>query len=71
MNQYEKLAEAIVKQHADDYRAAKKKLAINPNNNSALYQLKRAESYFKSKSFERLTGLDSNLILQKLSNEAN
>lgn len=66
---YEKLANAIILQAVKDYRAAKKKLKKQPTNKDAEITIKDTERFFRSDWFTALTDVDGALILRKLQEE--
>ena len=47
-NAYENLANAIIVQAAEDYRAALKKIKAHPKNKDAINEALRIESFFRS-----------------------
>ena len=69
MDDYEKLANAIVLQAAKDYRFALKILVKHPHTDSALYTKREVESFFRSGLFSMLTAIDSEMLIQKLNEE--
>ena len=66
---YEKLANAIILQAVKDYRAAKKKLKKQPTNKDAEIMIKDTERFFRSDWFTALTDVDGEVILRKLQEE--
>ena len=66
---YEKLANAIILQAVKDYRAAKKKLKKQPTNKDAEIMIKDTERFFCSDWFTALTDVDGSVILRKLQEE--
>ena len=66
---YEKLANAIILQAVKDYRAAKKKLKKQPTNKDAEIMIKDTERFFRSDWFTALTDVDGSVILRKLQEE--
>lgn len=66
---YEKLANAIILQAVKDYRAAKKKLKKQPRNKDAEIMINDTERFFRSDWFTALTDVDGALILRKLQEE--
>lgn len=66
---YEKLANAIILQAVKDYRAAKKKLKKQPMNKDAEITIKDTERFFRSDWFTALTDVDGAVILRKLQEE--
>ncbi len=66
---YEKLANAIILQAVKDYRAARKKLKKQPRNKDAEIMINDTERFFRSDWFTALTDVDGALILRKLQEE--
>ncbi len=66
---YEKLANAIILQAVKDYRAAKKKLKKQPTKKDAEIMIKDTERFFRSDWFTALTNVDGEVILRKLREE--
>lgn len=66
---YEKLANAIILQAVKDYRAARKKLKKQPTNKDAEIMINETERFFRSDWFTALTDVDGALILRKLQEE--
>lgn len=66
MNGYKKLANAIVIRASKDYIHAVKKLKKYPNNERALQTKEECEKFFTSEYFVILTGLDGEVLLEKL-----
>lgn len=66
---YEKLANAIILQAVKDYRAAKKKLKKQPTKKDAEIMVKDTERFFRSDWFTALTNVDGEVILRKLREE--
>ena len=63
------LQETIVVLTAYDYRKARDRLKINPNNTKALQEKQRCEEFFLSEDFEAYTSVDGSYILRKLEEE--
>ncbi len=66
---YEKLANAIILQAVKDYRAAKKKLKKQPTKKDAEIMVKDTERFFRSDWFTAFTNVDGEVILRKLREE--
>lgn len=66
---YEKLANAIILQAVKDYRATRKKLKKQPRNKDAEIMINDTERFFRSDWFTALTDVDGALILRKLQEE--
>ena len=66
---FEMLANAIVKQAADDYRKAHKMLLKDPKNPTARKWIREVEEFLRSQWFDALTDVDGEYILQKLKEE--
>lgn len=65
----ERLAEAIVKQAADDYKMAQIQSRRPKQRYVALARMRECERFFRSDWFRALTGLDGEAILQQLRRE--
>ncbi len=66
---YEKLANAIVLSAVKDYRTALKKLARRPKDRNSLDMKAECERFFRSGWFGTLTGIDPEMLIQKLQSE--
>ena len=66
---YRRLAHAIVLRAVEDYRWARKKLKANPDHRSALEAADECYNFFLSQWFLSLSGLDGEVILEKLNKE--
>lgn len=69
-NPYEALANAIVLQAVNDYRAALKKVKKNPNNRTALDEALQIERFFRSQWYQVLTSVDGEYLIDRLRREA-
>lgn len=69
MDPYENLANAIIKQAADDYRKALKALSLNSRNKEAQATVKECEDFFRSDWYKQLTSLDGEYLIRKLKEE--
>ena len=69
-NPYEALANAIVLQAVNDYRAALKKVKKNPNNRIALDEALQIERFFRSHWYQVLTSIDGEYLINRLRREA-
>ncbi|WP_373207031.1 hypothetical protein [Coprococcus phoceensis] len=69
-NPYEALANAIVLQAVNDYRAALKKVKKNPQNKIAIDEALQIERFFKSQWYQTLTSVDGEYLINKLRKEA-
>ena len=67
---YEKLANAIIIQAADDYRKAAKRLKHNPNHRESKETIEEVERFFRSDWYSVLTDVDGEFLLRKLKEEA-
>ena len=67
---YEDLANAIVLKAVEDYREALRILALNPNNNDAVSEIRSIERFFRSGYFGILTKLDPEMLIERLNEEA-
>lgn len=63
---YENLANAIIIIAAGDYRQARYKLCINPNDWKALSTIREVERFFCSEWYDVLTTVDGRYILNRL-----
>ena len=70
LDPWERLANAIVTRAVDDYRAAAKKLKKNPENESAVTEIRKLNRFFRSQWFQVLTDVDGDYLLSKLKKEA-
>lgn len=66
---YERLANAIVIQAAEDYRAALKRIRRNPNNRDAVEEALQLERFFRSGWYQVLTSVDGEYMIQRLQEE--
>lgn len=66
---YQNLANAIVKQAAKDWLGAMKRLKKKPGNKIAQETRDECERFFRSGWFEQLTGVDGEFLLRKLKEE--
>lgn len=69
-NPYEALANAIVLQAVNDYRAALKKVKKNPQNKIAIDEALQIERFFRSQWYQTLTSVDGEYLINKLGKEA-
>lgn len=69
-NPYEALANAIVLQAVNDYRAALKKVKKNPQNKIAIDEALQIERFFRSQWYQTLTSVDGEYLINKLRKEA-
>lgn len=67
---YERLANAIIITAARDYRTALRKLSRNSSNADAIREKESIERFFYSGWFGILTGLDPDLLIRRLREEA-
>ncbi len=65
-NAYENLANAIIVQAAEDYRAALKKIKAHPKNKDVINEALRIERFFRSGWYQRLTNVDGEFLIRKL-----
>ena len=66
---YENLANAIIVQACDDYRADLKKIKKNPGNRAAIDDALRIERFFHSGWFGTLTTVDGGFLIQRIRKE--
>ena len=69
MEQYEELANAIALQAVKDWRAAVKRLRRRRTNEDAKKRKEETETFFHSQWFYELTGVEGDVILEKLEKE--
>ncbi len=70
MDPAEVLANAIILQAVKDYRDAKKKLRKRSKNEGAKLMIEDCERFFRSDWFGALTGVDGEMLLKRLQEEA-
>ena len=63
---YENLANAVIAQAAEDYRAALKKIKAHPKNKDAIDEALQIERFFRSGWYQRLTNVDGEFLIRKL-----
>ena len=63
---YENLANAVIAQAAEDYRAALKKIKAHPKNKDAIDEALQVERFFRSGWYQRLTNVDGEFLIRKL-----
>lgn len=63
---YEKLANAVIAQAAEDYRRLLKRVKKNPANREALDEALQVERFFRSGWYQRLTNVDGEFLIRKL-----
>ena len=66
---YENLANAIILQAANDYRAALRTLERNPKYAPALQDKSEVERFFRSEWYKLLTSVDGETLLRMLREE--
>lgn len=66
---YERLANAIVLQAADDYRKALKTVKRNLHNRGAIDEALQIERFFRSNWYSTLTSVDGEYLIRKLQDE--
>ena len=66
---YERLANAIVIQVAEDYRAALKRIKRNPKNRDAVDEALQIERFFRSGWYQVLTSVDGEYMIRRLQEE--
>ena len=69
MTGYQALANAIITQAADDYRASALLLKLDPNDSVGSGRLREIEKFFLSDWCKALTELDPAFILDRLRKE--
>lgn len=68
-NPYEALANAIVLQAVNDYRATLKKMKKNPQNKIAIDEALQKERFFRSQWYQTLTSVDGEYLINRLRKE--
>lgn len=63
---YENLANAIVVQAIQDYKAAKRVYNKNPNNHTAKRELVQLERFFHSNWYRMLTNIDAGWLIDRM-----
>ena len=63
---YERLANAIVIQAAEDYRKALKKLNKHPRDDNAKLLVNELERFFKSQWYNELTDISGEWLMEKI-----
>ena len=66
---YEKLANAVIAQAAEDYRAALKKIKAHPKNKDVINEALRIERFFRSGWYQTLTSVDGERLIRRLQAE--
>lgn len=66
---YENLANAVIAQAAEDYRAALKKIKAHPKNKDAINEALRIECFFRSGWYQTLTSVDGEFLIRRLQAE--
>lgn len=66
---YENLANAVIAQAAEDYRAALKKIKAHPKNKDAIDEVLRIERFFRSGWYQTLTSVDGECLIRRLQAE--
>lgn len=66
---YERLANAIVIQAAEDYRAALKRIRRNSKNRDAVDEALQIERFFRSGWYQILTSVDGEYMIRRLQEE--
>ena len=67
---YERLANAIIVNAANDYRVVLKKCKNNPYNEDAIQERKKLENFFLSAWYKALTKVDGTYLMTLLRQEA-
>ena len=68
-NPRQDLANAIIAQAAEDYRAALERLEVDPKHEKSKWMLTDVERFFHSDYFRLMTRLDPDYILDRIRNE--
>ncbi len=69
MEPYELLANAVIKQCADDYRSALRRLRKHPEDTGALGRKLECERFFRSGWYRELTDIDPEYLIERLRKE--
>ena len=70
MDGYQALANAIVEQAAQDYKAAVRMLKLHPDSKAAMKEALELEEFFHSCWYETLTDVDADYLINRLRKEA-
>ena len=66
---YENLANAVIAQAAEDYRAALKKIKAHPKNKDAIDEALRIERFFRSGWYQTFTSVAGECLIRRLQAE--
>ena len=66
MENYQKLADAIVLQVVKDYRRYLRKLMKHPGNEDAIREIKGIDRFFRSAWYRELTKIDGEYLIKQL-----
>lgn len=69
MNPYEELASAIILSAVKDYRRALRVHMVSPYGTCAKRDMDKCEQFFLSDWYKALTGVDGELLVQRLRQE--
>lgn len=69
-NPFENLANAVIVQACEDYRAAAKALRKNPHSQTAAGDIRSLERFFHSAWYGALTAVDGDFLIRRLRAEA-
>ena len=69
LDPYQTLANAVVQQAAEDYRASLKRLARDPENHIAADEIKDLRRFFRSGWYSVLTSVDCEYLIKMLDAE--
>lgn len=66
---YERLAESIILQAAEDYKDSLRMIRKHPRNMSAVYEAFQIECFFRSDWYHQLTDVDGDYLIKRLKGE--
>ncbi len=66
---FQDLADAIILSAVKDYRKALRLVNLYSNNETAKYDIKSIEQFFRSEYFKVLTNIDAEYLIKKLRTE--
>ena len=66
---WEDLANAIILQAVEDYRMARRRVRMLPDQQGAQATIRQVEKFFRSRWYAQLTDLDGEMVLKKLKEE--
>ena len=66
---WEDLANAIILQAVEDYRRARRRVRMLPDQKGAQATIRQVEKFFRSRWYAQLTDIDGEMLLKKLMEE--